>query len=261
VPLNLVFAILLCCVVGLSLGLLGGGGSILALPVLVYVAQLSPHMAIPMSLAIVGSTSLTAAFLHHGSGRVSLRAALLFGGAGMVGAWLGAQFTHLVAARLLLLLFALLMLVVGAWMLAPIASRLVARAEASPRQRPRVVLTLLAGLAVGGLTGFLGVGGGFLVVPALVLFARLPLGYAVGSSLYVIALNSAAGFVGHLGAARPSLGLTAAFTLSAIAGAVVGHRISTRTHPQDLRRAFAWFVTFVGAAIALQALFFPKLAP
>ena len=253
-PLNLVFAFLLSTAIGLSLGLLGGGGSILAVPVLVYVAGVAPHQAVPMSLAIVGTTSLLAGGLHHRSGRVSLRAALIFGAAGMLGAYFGAKGTHLVEGHVLLLLFALLMLVVGGWMLAPFAQRLVASHHDTQSHRPHLVLTLLAGLGVGALTGFLGVGGGFLAVPALVLFSRLPISHAVGTSLYVIALNSLAGFIGHLGGTQLALGQTVAFTAAALLGTVVGHRIATRTHPQRLRRAFAVFVLCVGAAIAAQAL-------
>ncbi|EPX57054.1 hypothetical protein D187_006808 [Cystobacter fuscus DSM 2262] len=253
-PFHLILAIALSSVIGLSLGLLGGGGSILAVPVLVYVAGVTPHAAVPMSLAIVGTTSLVAGLLHQGSGRVSLKAALLFGAAGMGGAWFGAKLTHLISGRVLLLLFALLMLVVGSWMLAPFTQRLVAGSEQSEGRKPHLVLTLVAGLGVGGLTGFLGVGGGFLVVPALVLFCRLPIEHAVGTSLYVIALNSAAGFIGHPGGSRLSLGLTIAFTAAALVGAVVGHRIATRMHPQRLRSAFAWFVILVGAGMVARTL-------
>lgn len=260
-PLHLVLAFVLSSAIGLSLGLLGGGGSILAVPVLVYVARIPPHEAVPMSLAVVGSTSLWAGALHHVSGRVNLRAAALFGAAGMAGAYVGAQGTHLVAGNVLLLLFALLMLVVGGWMLAPFAQRVVGSHQDAGSHRPHLALTLLAGLGVGALTGFLGVGGGFLVVPALVLFSRLPIHQAVGTSLFVIALNSLAGFVGHLGDTRLAVGPTVAFAGAALAGALVGHRIASRTHPQRLRRAFAIFVVCVGAAIALQTLLARRSSP
>lgn len=251
--LALIAALALSTLIGLSLGLLGGGGSILALPVLVYVAGIAPHEAVPMSLAIVGATSLVAGVLHHGSGRVSLQAAALFGAFGMGGAYFGSKLTHLVGGSTLLLLFAVLMLVVGGWMLAPFAQRLVAKAEEGRARRPRLLLTAAAGVAVGAMTGFLGVGGGFLVVPALVFFARLGIKDAVGTSLYVIAANSLAGVVGHLGDTQLRFGLTAAFIAAAVVGAVMGHALAKRTQPQRLRQRFGGFVVAVGAVVAVQS--------
>jgi uncharacterized membrane protein YfcA len=150
---------------------------------------------------------------------------------------------------MLLLLFAALMLVVSVLMLRP--SR---RTEAAGRHAHRAnpTMTVLSGLAVGVLTGFLGVGGGFLVVPALVLYAGLPMHLAVGTSLLVIAINSAAGFVGHLGEGQLHLGLTAACTLTAIGGVYVGERLAGRIPAAGLRRLFAIFVLAV--AIVLIAL-------
>jgi uncharacterized protein len=237
---HLVLALALGTLIGVSLGLLGGGGSILAVPVLVYVARVEVHSAIGMSLAIVGAAALVGGLFHARDGRVDLRAATLFGAAGVVGAPLGAQATHRVAPRVLLLLFAGLMLAVGALML---TVRGAARHQA-PRPHPAAVPA--AGFGVGLLTGFLGVGGGFLIVPALTLLAGLPIHTAVGTSLLVIAANSAAGLAGHLGRGEIPLGLTAAFTAAAAAGALAGRRVASGLDPLRLRRAFAAFVVLVG---------------
>jgi len=237
---HLLLALALGALIGVSLGLLGGGGSILAVPVLVYVARVEVHAAIGMSLAVVGTTALVGGLVHARAGRVDLRAAALFGGAGMLGAPLGAQATHAVAPRVLLLLFAALMLTVGALML---RGRDAARPEPA---RPHPVAVPAAGFGVGLLTGFLGVGGGFLIVPALTLLAGLPIHRAVGTSLLVIAANSAAGLLGHLGRGEMPLALTAALTAVAALGALAGVRMASSLDPLRLRRAFAVFVLLVG---------------
>ena len=239
---QLAFALALSLLIGLSLGLLGGGGSILAVPVLVYIARVDVHAAIGMSLAIVGATALVGGLVHARAGRVDLRAGALFGVAGMIAAPLGARASHLVAPRLLLLLFAALMLGVGALMLR-------GGGEVRTSRRPPKLAVPLAGLAVGLLTGFLGVGGGFLIVPALTLLAGLELPVAVGTSLLVITANSAAGLVSHLRQGEMPVGLTAAFTLSAVVGALAGVRLSSRLDAAGLRRGFALFVIAVGLAL------------
>jgi uncharacterized membrane protein YfcA len=240
---HVLLSLVLSSLIGVSLGLLGGGGSILALPVLVYVAGLEVHAAVGASLAIVGATALVGGLVHARHGRVDLRAAALFGAAGMVGAPFGAQLTPLVPGRVLLLLFATLMLVVSVLML---RGRAPAR---SAHPGPHRAAVPLAGFGVGVLTGFLGVGGGFLIVPALLLLADIPIHRAVGSSLLVIAANSAAGLVGHIRLGRMPLGVTAAFTAAAILGAFVGVRLGAGLDPGRLRRAFAVFVLLVGLAL------------
>ena len=190
VTLTLAFGV----VVGLALGLVGGGGSILTVPILVYALGESVHLATGTSLAIVGANALIGAWDHARAGRVRLRTALIFGGAGIFGAFAGTYLNHLASGRIILLGFAVLMLAAAVAM---------ARVRLGDRQgratltsvSPRVVG---AGLAVGVLTGFFGVGGGFLIVPALVLVLGLPMRAAVGTSLLVIAINSAAALLGHL---------------------------------------------------------------
>lgn len=242
-PVHVLIAVVLSSVVGVSLGLLGGGGSILAVPLLVYVARIDVHVAIGMSLAIVGATALGGAVVHAREGRVDLKAALLFGVAGMVAAPFGAQASHTVPHRMLLLLFAALMIVVGGLML-----RGRRGGSAGPRP-PRRLAILGAGLGVGALTGFLGVGGGFLIVPALTLLAGLPIHTAVGTSLLVIAMNAAAGLAGHLRQGEIPVGLTAVFTAASLLGASFGGQMAERFEPVRLRRAFAVFVILIGVAL------------
>lgn len=231
---------LLCsALIGLSLGLMGGGGSIITLPVLVYLLHVAPHPAMGMSLAVVGATSLFGAGLHYRNGNVHLRAGLLFATTGILGAYFGTRLTYLLSSPALLLTFASLMLVVSVRML------LAPPPAASAVHALRIARLLAAGLGVGVLTGFLGVGGGFLIVPALLLFAGLGMKQAVGTSLLVIALNSAAGLAGHLQRATFDGRLAGWVTLCALAGAVVGTRYAHATHPDTLRRIFACFVLVV----------------
>lgn len=241
--------LLLSAGIGLSLGLIGGGGSIITVPLLVYVMGVEPHAAVTMSLGVVGATSLAGAGLHHGHGAVRLRTGLIFAAAGMLGAYFGSRLTYLLSDAALLLTFATLMIVVSVRMLAS------APREGRGVHRPAPHLAILAaGAGVGVLTGFLGVGGGFLIVPALVFFGGLGMKEAVGTSLLVIALNSAAGFAGHLRLGELDLRLTALVTLFAVAGVVIGSRVAHRTPPERLRLWFAWFVLAVAALLIVKNL-------
>ena len=186
--MQLALGLILSAGIGLSLGLIGGGGSIITVPVLVYVLGVPAHRAIGMSLAVVGSTALVGALLHHRKGAVVWRTASVFAASGIASAYLGSKLTRLVAAPVLLLLFGILMLVVAAVMLMRKHPT-----EDEPQHVPSLPREILAGLGVGFLTGFLGVGGGFLIVPALVLFGGLAMKDAIGTSLFVIAVNCASG--------------------------------------------------------------------
>jgi uncharacterized membrane protein YfcA len=239
---SVALALLFSGAIGVSLGLLGGGGSILAVPMLVYVAGVAAQEAVAMSLAIVGTTSGIASVLHGRQGRLDVQVAALFGGVGMVGAFLGAQFTHRVSNAVLLVVFAVLMLLVGLLMLLQ-QQREPTTTSAPHNRRPAHVL--LAGLGVGVVTGFLGVGGGFLIVPALVFFTPVPMHVAVGTSLLVIAINAAAGFVGHLGQRHVPLALTGAFTVAAVVGTFVGTHMAGQIPAHRMRRLFAGFVMAV----------------
>ncbi len=248
-----VSSLLLSGGIGLSLGIFGGGGSILAVPVLVLVTHLAPAAAVGTSLAMVGTTSLIAAYAHHRQGCVVPRLAVLFGLSGVLTAFLGAKLTTLVSGSVILQGFALLMLCVGLAMLFGKGPR-VGRERPS---RPRRTASVLAGAGVGLITGFLGVGGGFLVVPALIAFAGLDVRKAVGTSLLVIAINSAAGFAGHLTGGQLNFGLIGLLTTAAAAGALAGERLARQFSTTILRRGFGLLVIVVGvvvtAASALRA--------
>lgn len=234
--------------IGLALGLLGGGGSVITVPVLVYAAGVSPADAVAMSLAVVGGTSLVGAWLKHREQQVHKQATMMFGGIGMMGAWAGAHLTPLVAPKMLLVLFALLMATIATIML------LRKESELTPKPECRPFRCLLSGLGVGVLTGFLGVGGGFLLVPAMVIFGRLPMKMAVGTSLVVIAFNSFAGLIGHGLNARLDWSLTGAFLLVAVIGMIAGSRLAKDFPVARLQKVFAGFVMAVAAFLLLKNL-------
>ncbi len=237
-------ALILAVAIGLSLGLLGSGGSIVTLPVLVYAAGVPITSAVGMSLAIVGGTSAAAAWLKHRQGLVHGRATMLFGVTGMAGAWVGAQFTRLVPPPVLMLLFAGLMTVIAVRMLAQRGDDTV---QPLPDCRP--VRCGTAGLVVGMLTGFLGVGGGFLLVPAMILFARLPMPTAVGTSLAVVAANSVAGLAVHLRHGGLDVRTTLVFLAATLLGMLAGVRLGGRVPTTVLRRAFGWLVLAVAGFV------------
>jgi uncharacterized membrane protein YfcA len=241
------FALALAVLIGLSLGLLGSGGSIITLPVLVYVAKVPAQQAVGMSLVIVGGTSALGSLLHLRQGAFDWRAAMFFALSGMVGAFVGAKFTHLVSAPMLLLLFGALMLVAGIRMLRNGEST-------SQSQKCRPLRCLATGVAVGVLTGFLGVGGGFLILPALVLFAGLEMKTAIGTSLAVIAVNCIGGFIGQLRYVDFDWPLTLGFLLAAMAGMFAGTRLARWLAASTLRRGFAWCVVLLGLALAARNL-------
>lgn len=245
-PLYLL-ALLLATAIGCSLALLGSGGSIITLPVLVYAARVPPAQAVGMSLAIVGGTTLAASVLNARAGLVHVKAALLFSAAGMVGAFGGAQLTHLVAPSVLLLLFAALMIVVAALMF-----RRRPQLHAAPKGECHWPICGLTGFAVGGITGFLGVGGGFVIVPALLHFGRLSLKSAMATSLVVITVVSLAGLIGQLQRVSFDWHTPGLFLLFALVGMFAGRAFAARTHPEHLRRWFAWFVLAVAAFVIVE---------
>ncbi len=226
--------------VGLSLGLVGGGGSILTVPILVYVLGESVHLATGTALAIVGANALIGAWEHRQAGRVRLPVALTFGSVGILGALAGSWLNHLAPERAVLVGFALLMLAAATAMVR------VRLSEGSTAQRLELSWrVVLAGLTVGALTGFFGVGGGFLIVPALVLVLGLPMRDAVGTSLVVIAINAAAALIGHLRFGGIDLEVTVLFIIGGAVGSILGSRLSGRIDEQRLRQGFAGLVVLV----------------
>lgn len=239
----LALAAALAALIGVALGLLGGGGSILMLPMLLYVLGLEPRAAIAGSLFVVGVTSLVGVAAHARAGRVRFPIGFLFGTAGMVGAFAGGRLAHWVPPVALLLGFAAMMIVTGAAMLR-------GRAEASaPRPRSSFGKALGLGAGVGLISGLVGAGGGFLVVPALALFGGLAMPEAVGTSLLVIALQSLAGVAGHLTHVALDWPLVATISSAAVAGSLAGVRLGRRARPEWLRHAFGWLVLAMGASV------------
>ena len=237
-------ALTLALAIGFSLALLGSGGSIITLPVLVYAAHVPVPQAVGMSLAVVGGTTLVASLLNARRGLIHLKAAVLFSATGMIGAFGGAHLTPLVSPSVLLLLFAALMIAVAGFMFRNRSE--VAVAGKAQCHWPSCAT---AGLTVGGLTGFLGVGGGFLLVPALLIFGRLPLKLAIGTSLVVITVNSAAGLLGHWRETPFDWGVAGVFLGVAVAGMLAGRAFASRVAVEHLRRAFAWFVLAIAAFV------------
>jgi uncharacterized membrane protein YfcA len=271
VSLRAVLASPLGFLIGVSLGALGGGGSILAVPVLVFVAGQSPTEATSTSLVVVGLASLLGAHGHWRQGRVRVGAGLAFGLVGIGGSLAGTALNHRIDGDVLLLAFAGLILV-AAWRIVTgcpsctrsgaeaallertsaleaaadgnVAVRTLARTGLSP---DRLLQVLVAGTFVGFLTGLFGVGGGFVIVPALALALQFTMPQAVGTSLLVIAVNTAVALLARLGSGTVDWGTTALFALAAIAGVGAGKRVADRIEPATMQRSFA--VLLVGVAL------------
>jgi len=241
---TILLAVLFGTLIGVLLGLIGGGGSILTVPILVYILDQDVHEATATSLVIVGAIALVGVVPHARAGRVAFRTALFFGGAGIAGAFAGTWLNNLVSGPVLLLLFGLLMLVVAARMVLGRKPVSTAHAEV-PRAGFRWPV-LMAGLMVGVMTGFFGVGGGFLIVPALVMVLGFPMRLAVGTSLLIIAINSVAGIAAQLQNADINWQLALLFIAGGLAGATLGGRLAGRIDEVKLSRGFAVLVTLVG---------------
>jgi uncharacterized membrane protein YfcA len=245
----MLLALLGALAIGLSLGLLGSGGSILTVPVLHYLIGQPEKLAIGGSLLVVGLIAAAAAVPYAVSRQVDWRNVAWFGLPGMVGAWLGATLAHWVPGTVQLALFAGVMLL-AAWRM--LRGGIVNRSDHQPRR----LAVVAGGLGVGTLSGLVGVGGGFLIVPALVLLAGVPMASAVGTSLAVIALNAFTGFAKYVGVlASQSLGLDWGVLLAVagigIVGSFAGHRLGRRLPQAALRRLFGVFLVVMGLFIAV----------
>ncbi|MCS6883918.1 MAG: sulfite exporter TauE/SafE family protein [Acidobacteriota bacterium] len=243
---HLLAGLILSSLIGLILGLVGGGGAIVTVPVLVYVLGVDEHDAVAMSLAVVGVTSIIGTAIQSKSSNVDYRTGLIFAAVGAVGATAGAQLTYLLSPRALMLLFGIIMLLTGSLML----GRQIR--QTSEQQQQKLSKLLLASLLVGVLTGFLGVGGGFLIVPALLLFGGLDVKRAVGTSLLVIAINCIAGFLGHLSSSHLPVTLTAMVTAVATLGMLIGTALSRQLSADVLKKAFSVFVIAVAIFLIIK---------
>lgn len=236
--------IALAVFVGISLGLLGGGGSILTVPLLAYVAGMDAKPAIATSLLVVGVTSAVGAIAHARAGRVRWQIAAVFGAAAMAGAYGGGRLARFVPGTVLLIAFAVIMIAAAVAMLR--GRKEVADASVGPLP---VVKIVLQGASVGLISGLVGAGGGFLLVPALALLGGLPMPVAVGTSLVVISMQSFAGFAGHLANEQIDWRLAAMVTAAAVVGSVIGGRLTSYVQPATLRKAFGWFVLVMASVV------------
>jgi len=243
-----VLAIAAGLLIGVSLGALGGGGSILTVPALVYLLGLTPHQATTASLLVVGVAAVVGALAHARGGRVRLKTGAMFGALGVAGSYAGSLISAAVPANLLLAGFGLLMLAVAILMLVRRPG------QAPPGTGPavsagmwRVVLVVAAATGVGMVTGFFGVGGGFVVVPALVLVLGFDMPTAAGTSLVVIAVNSAAALAARAGHGGLVLDwrLVGVFGAAVLGGALAGAGLAGRVSPQRMGVAFSLLVVLV----------------
>ena len=236
----LILAPALSLAIGIVLGMLGGGGAILMLPMLVYAIGVEAKTAIAMSLFVVGATSVVGTTMHARARTVRWTAGGIFGITAMAGAFAGGRIAHFVPAAALLVLFGIVMIVTAIAMLRD------QKVAAKDEHELRVGRILGLGAAVGVLSGLVGAGGGFLIVPALVLFGGLSMRESIGTSLFVITLQSFAGFAGHVTHVSIDWTLMLGIAGAAAAGSIIGASASKLMDPKRLRRAFAWLVVAMG---------------
>lgn len=240
----------LCALVGLSLGLLGGGGSVLMVPLFVYVAKVPVNEAIAMSLMIVGLSAALGAVKYLRQGFINRRLVVLFVLPGSAASFFGARTAQFVASEHLLLMFGSMMMLIAVIIYARSAEGAVP--DGPLVCRPALALSATAGAVIGFLTGLLGVGGGFLIVPAIALLMKCSLRTAIGTSLAVIAVNSATGFAGHLSAISFDIPSSMAFLAATLGGTATAAKFSDRLSGVLLQRGFAMLIFFIGLLVAVQ---------
>lgn len=254
--------------IGVSLGLIGGGGSILTVPVLVYLFGVEPISATAYSLFIVGSTSLVGTFPKYRDHLVNLKTAVIFGIPSILAVYATRAYivphipdpvfaigTFVMSKSMMVMaLFAALMVFASVSMIRDKKTTGTQQAETAP-QKFNYPMILLEGAVVGVLTGLVGAGGGFLIIPALVLFSKLPMKQAVGTSLLIIAAKSLFGFMGDLSHYRLDWLLLGTVTALAITGIFVGNRLSRNIDGNKLKKAFGWFVLVMGIYILIKELY------
>ncbi|MFI5149510.1 MAG: sulfite exporter TauE/SafE family protein [Bacteroidia bacterium] len=257
--------------IGISLGLIGGGGSALALPVLVYLFHVPAQKAVPDTLFIVGITSLTGAITYLYRNLISFRSVLVFGLPSILSvyftrSWLTPQIPEILQFPgnlsigkdvFLLIIFAFLMLAASFSMIRP-ARQDGNEKENTPLNYYPYVQMMLSGLCVGFLAGLVGAGGGFLIIPALVVLARLPMKTAIGTSLLIIAINSGIGFYGSLPAlVSINWNFLIIFSSLSVLGIFIGMYLSHKVSGAALKPAFGWFILITGTFIILQQILNP----
>jgi hypothetical protein len=242
--------------IGLSLGLIGGGGAVLAVPILVYVIGIPTKPAIAMTLVIVGVVSLIGLVPHWRQGHVKLKTAVIFGASTMLGAYAGARIANLpiVSDSFQLGLFAVMMLIASWLMIRRSSQSSDLDSNSQVVNKYSRLLLVIEGLGVGILTGLVGVGGGFLIVPALVLLGNIAMKEAIGTSLLIIAFNSLAGFLGYLGRVPLDWQLMGLFILAASLGTIAGGYLSQFISAKHLQKGFGYFLIAVAGFILFQQL-------
>jgi len=265
-----IFGLLASSVIGISLGLIGGGGSILTVPVLVYLFNVDPVLATAYSLFIVGLSSLVGAFPKYKAGMIDLKTALVFGVPSIIAVFLTRKVLvpaipatlfevsgiSVTKALAMMILFAVLMVAASVSMIRD------KKKEEVDSNEPRVFnypMILLEGAVVGVLTGLVGAGGGFLIIPALVMLSKLPMKQAVGTSLLIIAAKSLIGFTGDVmeNADQMDWTLLSVVTTLAIIGIFIGNQLSKKIDGAALKKGFGWFVLVMGIYIIIKELAFP----
>lgn len=252
--------------IGISLGLIGGGGSILTVPVLVYLLNVSPVLATAYSLFIVGATSLAGSFSFMQKGLAHYKTTLAFAAPSLVAVYLTRKFlvpaipdilftisdVKLTKSVAIMVFFALIML--GA-AISMIRNKQKEEIRVERKIHYNFPMIVLEGGGVGMVTGIVGAGGGFLIIPALVLFARLPMKMAVGTSLLIIAVKSLVGFLGDIGNQPIEWAFMLLFTALSLVGVFIGSWLSTKIDGEHLKKGFGWFVLVMGVSILMKELF------
>jgi uncharacterized membrane protein YfcA len=254
--------------IGISLGLIGGGGSILTVPVLVYLFHIDPVQATAYSLFIVGASSLVGAWPKYKQGFVHLKTAIIFGTPSIIAVFVTRKYLlpaipneigefggiNITKSLMMMLLFAILMIAASFSMIRSKSSK---EKVTEGEQKFNYPFILIEGALVGLLTGLVGAGGGFLIIPALVMLSQLPMKQAVGTSLLIIAAKSLIGFTGDLGNSTINWTLLLSVSALAIAGIFIGDKLSKRIDGNQLKKGFGWFVLVMGLYVIVQQLFFP----
>lgn len=259
-----IFGYIAAAFIGISLGLIGGGGSILTVPVLVYLFHLHPLVATSYSLFIVGATSLFGAWNNYRKGWISFKTAFLFGAASILTVFLTRKILipaipehilsmgrfEVTSGLLTMVLFAIFMLAASVAMILNKNSN--SKADVVTERKLHISKLLITGVAIGLVTGFLGAGGGFLLIPTLVLLVGLPMKEAIGTSLLIIAMNSLIGFTGDLGHMPIDWFFLAKLSAIAIAGIFIGGSLGKKIKGEKLKKGFGWFVLVMGIYIIIK---------
>jgi len=250
-------------IIGISLGMFGGGGSILTMPVLVYLFRITPTLSIAYSFFIVGFTSLVGAFSYSIKGLVNFKVATSFGLSSVATVFLLRKFVLSIIPEVFFRIGSFdvthslfVMVAFSALMMAASLSMIKGyRLSPHVRKRHSPGRVVVYGIGIGLITGFLGAGGGFLIIPALVLLMDVPLKHAIGTSLFIIALNSIVGFLADLGQHHFRWDVILIITAIATAGSFIGGLLSSKINAQKLKEAFGWFILLVGVFIMITEIF------